>query len=387
MKVVLVADQLACGGAEQQVVTLARGLHRRRHQVHVVSIFDQTELRPELDAAGVPITVAGRHGKYDFTTVLRLRRLLAQINPDLVHAYLPAASFFVPMTRWLGIKAPILQSERGVNSWRGGVRLQCDRFVRRSAVHLTCNAEAIKRYLVEAEGVDAEKITVIYNGLRGERLLRPGADAIADARDRMGAPLDATIVVCVANLTVQKRHDVLLSAFRDAHVRNPRLFLVLIGRGPLDEPIRQTIRDYGLDNASRMFRDCSNPAAYLCASHIKTLTSDLEGCSNAILEAMAMALPAVVTDAGGNRELIIDARGGHVCPVGDHSAIAESMLRLAAEPDAARRMGEYNLQRVRESFTDDVMVTRNLTLYERLAATSAPHLRANDDVRPFWQRI
>ena len=289
------------------------------------------------------------------------------MKPDLVHAYLPAASVFVPMTRWLGIKVPIVLSERDVNSWRVGVRLRVEQFIRRSAAHVTCNAEAIKRHLVDVESVRPEKITVIYNGLRGERLHRPPADAIMAARERIGAPTDATIVVCVANLSEKKRHDVLLSAFRDARAANPRLFLVMIGRGRLEEPIRQLIREHDLENSSRIITDCSNPLAYLSAAHIKALTSDVEGCSNALLEAMAMGLPAVVTAAGGNAELIVSGRGGHVCSIADARAIAGAIVQLAGDPETARRMGEYNSHRVHEMFTDDVMVDRSLTLYERLA--------------------
>ena len=366
MKIALVADQLDIGGAEQQVVTLAKGLRGRGHEVNVISIFDRTELRDELDAAGVPVSVAGRRSKYDMTTVLRLRRLLSQIRPDLIHAYLPAASIFAPMTRWFGIKAPVLLSERGVNSWRVGVRLRCEQLLRRSAVHVTCNADAIKRYLVEVEGLHPDKITVIYNGLRSERLHRPSADAIAAARDRIGAPPGATVVVSVANFSENKRHDVLLSAFSEARATNGRLFLVMIGRGPLEDHIRRLIQGHGVGDACRIITDCSNPAAYLCAAHMKAFTSDAEGCSNALLEAMAMGLPAVVTDGGGNRELIVGGRGGDVCPIGDHHAIAASVLRLAADPETARRMGQYNHSRVHELFTDDVMVRSSVQLYERL---------------------
>lgn len=370
MKVALVVDSLYCGGAEQQVVTLAKGLHGRGHDVHVISIFDRTELRDELDAAGVPVTVTGRRGKYDMTAVLRLSRLLSQIRPDLIHAYLPAASILTPMTRWIGIKAPVLLSERDVNLWRVGVRLRFEQFMRRSAVHVTCNADAIKRYLVEVEGLRPDKITVIYNGLRSERRHRPPADVIAAARRRIAAPPDATVVVCVANFNEKKRHDVLLAAFGEARATNGRLFLVMIGKGRLEHRLRQLIQEHGLSDACRIITDCLNPAAYLCATDMKAFTSDVEGCSNALLEAMAMGLPAVVTDAGGNRELIVAGRGGDICPIGDHHAIAASMLRMAADPDTARQMGRYNQARVDELFTDEVMVTSSVRLYEQLATTS-----------------
>jgi len=314
----------------------------------------------------VPVAIAHKYGKFDLTTVWRLRGLLNRITPDLVHAYLPAASFLTPMTRWLGVTAPVLQSERGVNDWRSPFRLRCDNFVRRSAVHITCNADAIKRHLVDVEGVPAEKVSVIYNGLHAARRTPPDAGAIADATAQIGAPEGAIVVASVANFSPIKRHDVLIRAFAQARGRVDRLFLLLVGQGPLEASIRLQVEHLGLGGACRIITDCPNPRALLWTSHIAVLTSALEGCSNALLEAMAMGLPAVASDTGGNGELIVHERGGLLCPVGNVASFADALARLALDRSAAERMGQHNMQRIRERFTDDTLVAQSLELYRRI---------------------
>lgn len=374
MKIAFVIDQLDCGGAEQQLVTLSIGLHRRGHAVHVVSIYDRAELRGDLQSAGVPITVAHKHGRFDLTTVWRLREIIGKFDPDLIHAYLPAASLLTPMTRWLGVRAPILLSERNLNEWRSALRVACDNIVRRHAAHITCNAAAIKQYLIDVERVAPDTISVIYNGLRPERRTRPDEATVAAARRQIDAPPDAIVVTCVANLHEAKQHATLVNAFSMARARAHHLFLVVVGRGPLESAIRTQIAALGLDNSCRIVTDCTNPCAILSASHMAVLTSRVEGCSNAVLEAMAMGLPIVGSDGGGNRELIAHELGGYLCPVGDVHGFADAMARLALQPELAVAMGRYNTRIIHERFSDDVMVAENLALYQRVLSPAVVHV-------------
>jgi glycosyltransferase involved in cell wall biosynthesis len=371
MKIAFVIDQLDRGGAEQQLVALCLGLKQRRHDVHVVSIYDRLALRGDLDAAGIPIVVAPRRNKYDVATVWRLRRVIDRIGPDLVHAYLPAASTLAPLSQWFCGSVPVLQSERGINDWRSPWRLRLENLLRKKVVHITCNVEAIKRHLIDVEQVPAGKITVIYNGLRRDRRERPDLAAIERARRNIGAPADATIVVCVANFSPIKQHDVLIDAFAEARTRIPGLFLVLVGTGPLESRVRARIAALKVEAACRIVTDSGNPLAILAAGHIGALTSRLEGCSNAILEAMAAGLPIVASDTGGNGELVVHGQGGLVPPVGDVAGFARAFVRLASDRAAAAAMGRYNRRRIADHFTDDVMVDRSVALYHAILDRAA----------------
>jgi len=370
MKVLFVINQLESGGAEQQLIALCEGLRRRGHETEVISIYPCLDLRDRLDAIGVSITVVNKHWKADLTLVWRLRRLIKQIDPELVHAYLPAACLFTALTKWLGVGAPLIQAERLVNSWRSGWRILLDNVARKRVDLITCNAEAVRTYLIEVERVSPEKTALIYNGLVPARRTRPDEVSIEAAKREIGAPEGACIVICVANFFPDKRHQILLEAFARAREEVPELFLVLVGKGSLELEVRRGIRQSGLAAVSRIITDCLDPLPLLCATDVAALTSLREGCSNALMEAMAMGLPIVASEAGGNGELVVDGEGGFVCRAGEASAFAKALVELAQNPSLRRRMGLYNLHRSK-GFTDDVMVEETLRVYERVLSGGA----------------
>jgi glycosyltransferase involved in cell wall biosynthesis len=374
MKVLFVINQLESGGAEQQLIALCEGLCRRGHETEVISIYSRLDLRDRLDKIDVPITVVHKYWKTDLTLVWRLRRLIMRINPELVHAYLPAACLFTALTKWLGVGVPLIQAERLVNNWRSGWRIVLDNLARKRVDLITCNAEAIRTYLIEVEHVLPEKTALIYNGLVPARRTRPDEVSIEAARRDIGAPEGACIVICVANFFPDKQHQILLEAFSRAREEVPELFLVLVGQGPLDRKIRRSIRQMGLDGVSRIITDRLDPLPLLCATDVAALTSSREGCSNALMEAMAMGLPVVASEAGGNGELVVDGQGGVVCRVWEISAFAKALVELAQNPSLRYRMGLYNLHRSKE-FTDDVMVEETLRVYERVLSGRARERR------------
>jgi glycosyltransferase involved in cell wall biosynthesis len=228
------------------------------------------------------------------------------------------------------------------------------------------NAEAVRRHLVDVEGVALEKTSVIYNGLVPARRTRASREEVAAARERMGAPDGTFVVACVANFVPEKAHNVLLEAFARAKKSANDLFLVLVGKGHLEKDIRKARKQLEIEDSSCIVEDCLNPAGILCASHAAVLTSSIEGCSNAVLEAMAMALPLVVSNAGGNAELVDHGSGGFVCAVGDVDAFAQALVHLSRHKELGSEMGAYNARRVQQEFTDDILIDRTLALYRQV---------------------
>jgi glycosyltransferase involved in cell wall biosynthesis len=186
------------------------------------------------------------------------------------------------------------------------------------------------------------------------------------ARKTISAPRQSCVIICVANFVSEKQHHVLLKAFASAKREIENLFLVLVGKGELEHHVRQSIAGLGLEQASRIVGDCVNPLPLLCSADVAVLTSSIEGCSNALLEAMAMGLPIVASDAGGNRELVKNNVGGFICPIGDVAAFAQALMKLAQDRTLATTMGRYNVERIKKLFTDDIMIERTMELYEQV---------------------
>jgi glycosyltransferase involved in cell wall biosynthesis len=372
MKILFVINQLHTGGAEQQLVTLCRGLVKRGHQTEVISIYDHLDLRDDLDAVRVPVTVAHKYSKIDLSIILRLRRLIKKIEPDLVHAYLPASCLFTGMAKWVGVSTPVLQAERSVNFWKPKWRVRLDNLVRKKVAKITCNADAIRKYLIAVEGVPPAKVALIYNGIPSERCMRPDQHAVEMAKCQIGAPLQSFVVTAVANFIPVKEHHLLIRAFAEAKLKVSNLFLLLIGRGPLEHDIRKSMEKRGLIAASCIISNCTNPLPFLCASNAAVLTSSREGCSNAILESMAAGLPVVASDAGGNTELVLHGSGGFICRVGDVASVANALVCLAQAPSLCHDMGSYNARRVTRQFTDDIMTDQTVALYKQVLSENDP---------------
>jgi glycosyltransferase involved in cell wall biosynthesis len=104
----------------------------------------------------------------------------------------------------------------------------------------------------------------------------------------------------------------------------------------------------------------------LRAVEVFALTSVSEAASLTLLEAMASALPVVVTAVGGNPEIVRDGKEGLLVPRGDAAATAAALLRLLNYPDAARRMGAAGLRRVHERYRLEQTVERYMSLYEQV---------------------
>jgi glycosyltransferase involved in cell wall biosynthesis len=105
---------------------------------------------------------------------------------------------------------------------------------------------------------------------------------------------------------------------------------------------------------------------WLAALDVFVLSSDWEGMSNALLEAMAAGLPVVATAVGGTPEVVVDGVTGLLVPPHDPISLAEAIVRLLDAPDLRRQMGQAGRERVKKSFTVERMVEQTQTLYEHI---------------------
>jgi glycosyltransferase involved in cell wall biosynthesis len=108
------------------------------------------------------------------------------------------------------------------------------------------------------------------------------------------------------------------------------------------------------------------------------LTSVTEGLSNSLLEAMAMQLPTVVTQVGGNEELVINGQTGFMLPSGDVHGIAQAIIRLAQNEQLRRNMGRAGRKRIEREFSFTHRIQHIENLYEHLIgiqpkAASSPY--------------
>jgi glycosyltransferase involved in cell wall biosynthesis len=362
--------KLIVGGAQLQLLALLRGLDKRRFRAVVAPLYPGGALVDEVRAVpGVTVVDLHRRSKWDFSTLLRVAALLRAWRVDIVMPFVSPSAFFGLLPGLL-VGTPVLVATERSGSrhlFRGGPKLYVtveDRLARLADV-VVANSEAGRRLLVR-RGVPDEQILVIRNGLDPCRL-RPAPERVADCRARLGVPEGGQVVGVLATLTPAKGHDTFLKAAALIGARRPATRFAIVGDGPLRAALEEQARSLGLEDRLVFFGHQPRVADHLGAIDVLVSSSwDFEGHSNSILEAMSLGIPVVATDVGGNGELVEDGVTGRLVPVRDHAAIAEQVIGLLEDRDAARALAANARAMVESRFGLERMVTSYEALFTRL---------------------
>lgn len=363
-------NELRIGGAEQQLLELVRGLDKSRFRPIVAPLYPGGPLDPEFRAvSGVEVVDLNRRGKYDPSPLASLALLLRARRVDVVQPFLSPSTFFGLVPSLL-MRTPVkVITERcGVRRSRKlGYKLYrtSEDWLTRYADAVVPNSAAGRDLLIE-RGIPPEKIRVIYNGVNRERLGVDRARATSH-RARLGAAGDGHVVGILASLTPAKGHETLLRALAVAASRRPGLRCAVIGDGPLRSRLEALAAELGIADRVVFFGNQRRVADFLAACDLLVSASrDNEGCSNSILEAMALGVPVIATDLGGNRELVEDRVTGRLVPVGDHLALAAALEAALADPTGRQTIAARARRMIESRFSLERMVRDYDNLYTRL---------------------
>jgi glycosyltransferase involved in cell wall biosynthesis len=369
-------DSFHQGGSERQAVQLTRLLHdSARFRLRLASLSPEGFLRSQAESLNLgEIPSYPLNSFYDAKAVLQLRRFvsfLRSANIKILHTHDFYTNIFGMAAGKLARVPVRIASRRETSGMRSGAQKRVQHFAYSLAHHIVANSEAVRSKLIE-EGIRADKITVVYNGLDLKRLTpTAGLDRAAllrllDLRAETGL-VERRFVTIVANM----RHDVkdypmFLRAARRVHEAVPQAAFLLAGEGELMDSFRALADELGIADKTFFLGRCEKIAELLSASEVCVLSSKAEGFSNSILEYMAAARPVVATDVGGAREAIVEGETGYVVPSGDEAMMAERIISLLRDPERARAMGQAGRRLVEEKFSCEAQLRRTEELYDRL---------------------
>jgi glycosyltransferase involved in cell wall biosynthesis len=367
------------GGSERQMVQLARLLKESdRYRVHVACLDRGGVLRSEAEELGFkdipefPLT-----SFYDLNAARQLRRfvrLLREREIEIVHTYDFYTNIF-GMAGAMLARVPVrIASRRCIAGIYTPAQISVELYAYRLAHAVISNSEAVRAQLIK-EGVPAEKIETIYNGMDMRRM-RPRRDLGRDEALRLfNLPTDEgrRFVTIVANMKYEvKDHRTFLRAAARVREARPEAAFILAGEGELTDSLRALASELGLERDVFFTGACRDVAELLSISDVCVLSSRAEGFSNSIIEYMAAGRAVVATDVGGASEAILEDETGYLVEPGDDCQMSERIISLLADTERARRMGERGLEVVREKFSCEALLERTEELYDRLLAEARP---------------
>lgn len=358
-----VALTLNPGGTERLAVDMARAL-RQEFDVTMVCLDEPGAWAGSLRALGIPVHCVWRQPGLDLNVVTQLSRLFRRLQPDIVHAHQCTPWFYAALSR-LAWRPPRLLLEEHGRFWPEPDK-PLRRLVNRALIApLTHRAiavsEDIGRRLVRYEGLQANRIDVIYNGVTPAPAL--AADERAALRALLGLPDDAFVVGTVGRLDPIKNLPMLVEAIRQALPRVPTLYGLVVGDGPEREQLRAAISAAGLQARVVTTGHRDDARRLTQCMDLFVLASLSEGTSMALLEALAGGVPVAVTDVGGNPEVVEAGVSGWVVPTQDAPALASAIIEAVTVPALARQRAEAARQRFSARFSFDAMLDAYRRLY------------------------
>jgi glycosyltransferase involved in cell wall biosynthesis len=377
IKVCYLIGSLATGGAEGQVLELIRKLNPQKFVPSLVLEttigFEQTNgWGKNVRTLGVVPTGGRRMVPRGYHAARALRKLCAHLDemrPDILHAFLPACVIYAGAARLLKRFPQVIASRRSlVDCYRpnGRVAAFADTVATRASDFVLGNSRAIAEEIVRLDGVPEARTQVIYNGVDAERFSpakRPGI------RGESGWSEEQIVFGMVANFIPYKRHLDFVRSAALIHAAVPRSRFLLVGEDRGEMPaVRKAIAEAGLEPYTRIVPGTGTPELAFAAMDVYICTSETEGFSNVLLEAMATGLPVVATNVGGNPEAVSEGLNGTLVPARSPELIVRAAVELAANRERLQQWAENSRRRAEELFSLKKMVQAHEELYTRLAS-------------------
>lgn len=373
-----VIGELHIGGTERHLSNVARALSRAGWRVCVYSLAGDGPLRAEMESAGVKVILppVDRSAIPNSLVISALRMLLSSVyltyvmartRPRIVHFFLPAAYLIGAIAASLARVKIRIMSRRSLNNYQQGYPLVrwLEMKLHRRMDAVLGNSDAVVRQLRDDEDIPADKLGLIYNGIEATSML-PNDRAALRSLLKIDEP--TLVYIIVANLIPYKGHLDLIAALGIANDRIGQPWhLLVVGRDDgVGLGIHAMAQKLNIEGNISILGLRSDVPALLSASDVALLCSHQEGFSNAILEAMSLGLPMIVTDVGGNAEAVLNGETGVVVPPRDPEALAEPIVLLAREPLLRESYGAAGRKRIEDLFLLEACVAKYEALYRGL---------------------
>jgi glycosyltransferase involved in cell wall biosynthesis len=388
MKIVHIITRLILGGAQENTLITCRLLAERGHEVTLITgpaigpegqLFDQTRGQKYRTVVIDEMRRAIEPFK-DWASYHKLKNLLAELKPDIVHTHSAKAGILGRYAAWSlkGQWAPnrpaVVHSLHGLsfhpyqNPWASRFYIVVEKAAAKRTDFFISVADAMTEQN-KAEGVGVNKPYVTaYSAIDEEQFLRAIPEQEIQAfRHQYDIPENAIVLVTIARLFELKGHDYIIESARELSRRFENVIWLFVGDGNLAEDYKEQIRNLGLTDRFR-FTGLMPPDRIplaIQASDILVHCSLREGLARTLPQAMLCARPAISFDVDGAREVVNENTGRLIEPKNVHQLIA-ACAELIQDKSLRETLGQTGQESVKTKFAPDTMVDTVESVYRNL---------------------
>jgi glycosyltransferase involved in cell wall biosynthesis len=309
MRILFVISGLGLGGAERQVVLLARELVQRGHEVSVYTLTRELARADEWPGAAADLVVDHKRRRLDGAVLFRLRRHVRRWRPDVVHGMLYDGNVYARLA-CAGLGVPVFNSERNDNYRLSFLQAAGYRLTRGLVDALVANSHAGAAFARGLHGLAESRVHVVWNGLDLGEIDRRVASAGALASEL--SPGSGLKRVCiVGSIKPAKDHALALRVMRYLLDRDPSWRLLCAGDdldtsnpSPLKRRVYEQCEQLGLRPFVSFLGQRRDVPELMASCDALLVTSLHEGFPNVVLEAMACGLPVASTDYSDIRRIL-----------------------------------------------------------------------------------
>lgn len=306
---------------------------------------------------------------YDLRSAFNLSGFLARENVDIVHTHHSRAhAVALASMYFLGIRRrniPALVVTRRVSFPIPSHVFSRFKYCSPKVLGYVTVANFIREVLIKG-GVEGKKIAVIPSGTDLSQFYpRPPNENL---RKEFNLPAGVPVVAKIANYGVWKGQDVFLKAALETKNRGLKAIFLLAGRDTQSPDVRQKIKNLGLgEDTVRLLGFRTDIAEILSLVDVSVNSAVAgEGISGALRESLAMGVPVIASDAGGNREIVRPGETGEIFPKGDWTALAEKIIFALTNRERTRAMASTGRDLVRREYTIERMVEKTMDFYKKI---------------------
>jgi glycosyltransferase involved in cell wall biosynthesis len=368
------------GGPEKTILLGAEQTDRRRFAITVCYLRDLRDRIFAIDRranANVDYVEIHERHSFDHRIWRDLRNLVKQREIDIVHSHDYKTDFLAYLlSRFEPVIA--LATAHGWPESTLRERLVYDPVDRRFLARFPCVIAVSSniREALLAAGADPARVRVVLNGIDPDRFRRDHSREPL-ARAAFGLESDAFVIGAVGRLEPEKRYDILLEAFSLICREHTSMKLLIAGQGSRAPDLRAMAAQMGLDSAVRFLGHADDIVLFHHAINVFVQSSDREGTSNTVLEAMALESPIVATAVGGTGELAKDGEHATLVSPGNPRVLADAILDVMKHREAARRRVIAARSRVEQQLSFEARMKAVESIYEELASG----LRGSEKIR------